>query len=262
MEGRWGCASVSDCTGLGLRKFRSCAALGAAVPITAASCSGVASMAARTGRAKSARGPISPLLSNVYMRRFILGWKTLCHARRFGAEIVNYADDFVICGQAPAAAMRSVVERMMERLRLPLNATKTRCLRVPEEPLEFLGYRVGRNDSPRTGAAYIGTRPSRGSVRSVCRNCSALTESRYGPLPAPEVVGRLNRVLLGRANYFCLRQASPAYAAIDAHASKRLRQWLCRKHKVKSGKYVHFPDERLWEAYGLVRLNVRRRSFA
>ena len=51
--------------------------------------------------------PISPLLSNVYMRRFILGWKTLGHARRCGAEIVNYADDFVICGQAPAAAMRA-----------------------------------------------------------------------------------------------------------------------------------------------------------
>jgi len=158
------------------------------------------------------------------------------HARRFGAEIVNYADDFVICGQAPATATWPVVERMMERLRLPLNATKTRCLRVPEEPLEFLGYRVGRNDNPRTGAAYIG---SQGSVRSVCRKISALTEARYGLLPAPEVVERLNRVLLGRANYFCLGQASPAYEAVDGHAGKRLRQ-----------------------DYGLGRLKVRKHSFA
>ena len=37
--------------------------------------------------------PISPLLSNLYMRRFILGWKGLGYARRFKAEIVNYADD-------------------------------------------------------------------------------------------------------------------------------------------------------------------------
>ena len=222
----------------------------------------------RTNRARRERkgtpqgAPISPLLSNVYMRRFILGWKTLGHARRFGAEIVNYADDFVICGQAPAAAMRAVVERMMERLRLPPNATKTRCLRVPEEPLEFLGYRVGCNDNPRTGAAYIGTRPSRGSVRSVCRKISALTEARYGLLPAPEVAGRLNRVPFGWANYFCLGQASPAYAAIDAHTSKRLRRWLCRKHKVKSGEFVRFPHERLWQGYGLERLKVRKRSFS
>jgi RNA-directed DNA polymerase len=41
--------------------------------------------------------PISPLLSNIYMRRFILGWKQLGHAKRLDAQIVNYANDFVIC---------------------------------------------------------------------------------------------------------------------------------------------------------------------
>ena len=89
------------------------------------------------------------------MRRFVLGRKTLGHARRFGAEIVNYADDFVICWRAPAAEMRSVVEWVMERLRLPVNARKTRCMRMPEEPLEFLGYLVGRNYDPRTGACAV-----------------------------------------------------------------------------------------------------------
>jgi len=37
--------------------------------------------------------PISPLLSNIYMRRFLLGWKVLGHAARLNAHIVNYADD-------------------------------------------------------------------------------------------------------------------------------------------------------------------------
>ena len=55
----------------------------------------------RTNRARRERkgtpqgSPISPLVSNLYMRRFILGWKTLGYARRFRAEIVNYADDRV-----------------------------------------------------------------------------------------------------------------------------------------------------------------------
>lgn len=39
--------------------------------------------------------PISPLLSNIYMRRFVLGWKVLGHAARLNAHIVNYADDRV-----------------------------------------------------------------------------------------------------------------------------------------------------------------------
>ena len=202
------------------------------------------------------------MLSNVYMRRFILGWKRLGYARRFGAEIVNYADDFVVCGKAPAEAMRASVERIMGKLCLPLNATKTRCLRAPEEPFEFLGYRIGRNYSPRTGRAYIGTRPSQDSVRSICRKTSELTEARYGQLKPEQVVAKLNRALLGWANYFQLGQVSPAYCAVDAHAEKRLRQWLCRKHKVKSGKYVHYPSETLRNELGLVHLQSRTASFS
>ena len=222
----------------------------------------------RTNRARREKkgtpqgAPISPLLSNVYMRRFILGWKRLGHARRYGAEIVNYADDFVVCGKAPAEAMRAAVESMMEALRLPINATKTRCLRVPEEPMEFLGYRIGHNFSPNGGRAYIGTRPSKASVRSICREISELTAARNG-LQEPEwMVEKLNRAMLGWANYFQLGQVSPAYRAVDAHAVKRLRQWLCRKHKVKTGKYVRFSDERLRDDLGLTHLGSRTTSFS
>ena len=60
----------------------------------------------RTNRARRERkgtqgAPISPLFSNVYMRRFIRGWKVLGYARCFGAEIV--ADDFAVLGRAPAS---------------------------------------------------------------------------------------------------------------------------------------------------------------
>ena len=183
----------------------------------------------RTNRARRERkgtpqgAPISPLFSNIYMRRFILGWKVLGYARRFGAEIVNYADDFVVCGKAPAETMRGVVEGMMERMRVPINATKTRCMRAPEEPLEFLGYRIGRNYRRDTGRAYIGTRPSRDSVVSVCRRISELTEARYGLLNPKTVVGRLNRVLYGWANYFQLGQvrSTRMRAASGSAASTR-----------------------------------------
>ena len=221
----------------------------------------------RTNRARRERkgtpqgAPLSPLLSNVYMRRFLLGWKKLGYAWRHGAEVVNYADDFVVCGKAPAEAMRVDVERMMEKLRLPVNATKTRCLRSPEEPVEFLGYRIGRNYSRNGGRAYIGTRPSQASVHSICRKIGELTEARYGLLEPALVVERLNRVMRGWSNYFQLGQVSPAYRAVDAHAIKRLRRWLCRKHKVRSGKYVRLPDARLREDQGLICLAERTASF-
>jgi len=62
----------------------------------------------RTTRAKDQRrgapqgSPISPFLSSLYMRRFLLGWKTLGHDRRLKAHIVNFADDCV--PRAPFAA--------------------------------------------------------------------------------------------------------------------------------------------------------------
>ena len=46
----------------------------------------------RTSSAGPQGAPISPLLSNLYMRRFVLGWKKLGHEKRLAAYIVNYAD--------------------------------------------------------------------------------------------------------------------------------------------------------------------------
>ena len=40
--------------------------------------------------------PISPLLANLYMRRFVLGWKMLGLEQSLGSRIVTYADDLVI----------------------------------------------------------------------------------------------------------------------------------------------------------------------
>ena len=221
----------------------------------------------RTNRARQERkgtpqgSPISPLLSNIYMRRFILGWKLLGYARQFDAEIVCYADDFCVLGRTSAATMLQVITRLMNRLKLPINAQKTRCLRCPEEPFEFLGYRIGWNYRPKTGTRYIGTRPSQGSVQSICRRISEQTDIRFGSMDAEEMVRRLNWIISGWANYFTLGQVSPAYQSVDRHATRRLRQWFCRKHKIKSGEYVRFSDIRLRETYGLQYLAPRTKNF-
>ena len=216
--------------------------------------------AKKEGKGTPQGAPISPLPGNIYMRRFLLGWKKNGFDRLFDSEIVNYADDFVVLGKASPEAMLEAVGRIMEVLKLPINEKKTRCLRVPEEPLAFLGCRIGRNYSPKTGRAYIGTRPHKESVQSICRAISDPAHRRNGLIDAETMVEAVNRRMAGWANYFILGQVSPAYASVDRHATARLRRWLCRKHKAESGNCTRFPDERLRGQYGLIRLAKRTAS--
>src|SRR6266498_1426471 len=94
------------------------------------------------GKGTPQGSPLSPLLSNLYMRRFILGWKVLGHERRLDAHIVNYADDFVICCRGTAAEAMTVMRDMMAKLGLTVNEAKTRLCRGPDEPFNFLGYTI------------------------------------------------------------------------------------------------------------------------
>jgi group II intron reverse transcriptase/maturase len=214
------------------------------------------------GRGTPQGAPISPLLSNLYMRRFVLGWKTLGHERRLRAYIVNYADDFVICCRGTAVQAMAAMREMMHRLRLTVNEDKTRQCRAWDESFEFLGYTIGRCYSPQTGRSYLGTKPSKKAISRLCGEISELTERRWGFIDTEEQVGRINRKLEGWSNYFRIGPVSNAYRAIDHHTADRLRQWLCRKHKVQGAGTTRYPYRYLYEKLNLVRLEVRRRNFA
>ena len=141
--------------------------------------------------------PISPLLANLYMRRFVLGWKVLGHEQRLDAHIVNDADDFVICCRGMGEEAMTAMRQIMRKLKLTVNETKTRKCRVPDESFDFLGYTIGRCYSSKTGKAYIGTRPSKKKVQSLCREISEMTSRRWTLLPAEDRVARINRKLTG-----------------------------------------------------------------
>ena len=211
------------------------------------------------GRGTPQGAPLSPLLANLYMRRFVLGWKVAGHQRRLDAHIVNYADDFVICCRGTAAEAMTVMRAMMSKLKLTINETKTRLCRVPDEKFDFLGYTFGRLYSPRTGGAYLGIRPSAKKIQKICAALSERTERRWLFLDPEEVVGRLNRMLRGWANYFRLGTVGAAYRIVDTHACFRLRQWLGRRERVQGSSRSRYSEPYLRRTYGLVKLEGRPR---
>ena len=204
------------------------------------------------GRGTPQGGVASPLLANLYMRRFVLGWKTLGYERRLDARIVNYADDFVIMTRPGRAEQAMAVMRgMMERLRLTVNETKTRICRLPEETFDFLGYTFGRHYSWRTGGAYLGPTPSKKKIGRICDEITAATNRNTTWREAEELIGQLNAKLRGWTNYFRLGAVVKAYDVVMGHTRRRLRRWLCKKHKVRRGKYARFANEYLHGTLGL-----------
>ena len=204
--------------------------------------------------------PLSPLLANLYMRRFILGWKRQGHEQQLNAHIVNYADDYVICCRGTASIARRAMAALMARLKLTVNQRKTRCCSVPNESFDFLGYTIGRCYSPRTGKAYIGTRPSKHVIRRLCVEISEATQRNRFRADPHEVVRHLNEMMIGWADYFCLGPVGKAYTMVDRHARYRLRQWSCGKHHLSGQGWTRYSDVYLDHTLGLARLQMRTRD--
>jgi RNA-directed DNA polymerase len=98
-------------------------------------------------------------------------------------------------------------------------------------------------------------------VQRICEAISQATRRSYTQQDAEQLVEMLNRKTIGWANYFCLGPVSKAYRAVERHTYRRVRQWLCAKHKHRGSGSKRYSDETLHEKFGLIRLTQRTSSF-
>lgn len=203
-------------------------------------------------------GIISPLLANLYFRRFMLAWHRFGYAQELRAEVVNYADDFVIlCPSGRGERALEVVRHLMTQLGLTVNEKKTRLVGLPAERFDFLGYTVGRFFG-KDGRPYWGSAPSKKAIKRVLRKVHDATSSRWYNKDVQSRIDELNPLLRGWAGYFNQGPVSSSYRLVQDYTRRRLRIWLMRKQGRKGTGYRQYSDQCLHEKWGLIRLTPPR----
>lgn len=195
---------------------------------------------------------ISPLYSNVYMREFLVLWENRGKRTNYGAIVVNYADDMVICGRTEARYPLDEMKKLMKELKLTVNEEKTRCCDYPDVNFTFLGYEFKHLYSFKKRKWYLGHAPSDKAVKKITDEVHDLTSRKFGWMETSEMAKKINSMVRGWANYFQSGAVSKAYRRVSRHVKGRFRQWLARKFKWNSKHYNSMSDPQMCELYGLV----------
>lgn len=137
-------------------------------------------------------GPLSPILSNVYLDKLDKELESR------GLRFVRYADDcdiFVRSEEAANRVMASVTSWLERKLRLKVSATKTKVVRPTNST--FLGFTFWKSKE--------GWKPKPANDRKakLCEKVKAiLCRKRAASLPLSVTFVKLNQVLRGWINYF------------------------------------------------------------
>jgi len=192
-------------------------------------------------------GSISVLLSNLYLHYVLDLWFERVVKPRLRGEacMVRYIDDFVLCFQYRADALR-VQEALAKRLRrfsLTLESTKTKLVefgryaqrhagkrgRKRPETIYFLGFTLycTRNQK---GNFRIGMRTEKSRVRrALMRLQDQMRRMRHSPIP--EQANHLNQMLRGHYAYYGIagnfRAMQRVHRAVERYWRKMLssRSW-------------------------------------
>jgi RNA-directed DNA polymerase len=202
-------------------------------------------------------GVISPLVANLYINRFLKHWRQSGLGETHKASIINYADDFVILSRGHAVEALAWTERVMTRLGLTLNRTKT-CVRdARQERFDFLGYSFGPHCFRQQGRWYTGASPSPKSVQRLKGKVSEILVP--GNMDAWEKVrNTLNRLLRGWCGYFSPGSHYATDRAIEAHLYDRVRIFLARRHKLPSRGGRQISKDAVFGPLGVLRLRMCR----
>lgn len=184
-------------------------------------------------------GPLSPLLSNIYLDVFD---KEL---ERRNLAFVRYADDvniYVKSRRAGERVMESSTKFLETKLRLTVNPEKSEV--GSPSKLRFLGFSLGADGS----GVYIRVHSS--SVKRLKDKIRAITKRNRG-ISLMRMLAELKRSLMGWINYYGIAKCKGLCEDTDEWIRRRIRQFIWKQWKRQRTKIrrLRSLDVERWQAF-------------
>ncbi|MBM3857696.1 MAG: hypothetical protein FJ390_07035 [Verrucomicrobia bacterium] len=197
-------------------------------------------------------GVISPLLANIYLDGLD---KAVNMGKKMKAVMVRFADDgLLLCLKGKGKQVYEQLRKWLERRELILNEEKTRIVNMLHESIEFLGFRIVRRKSPSTGKYYYHREPSPKACLKMREAIRKETRRNTFNKDEKAVFDKVNQRLRGWAAYYHFGNSTRVFSKMQYHVNEQMRRWLWKRHNKKHGRYSYYPDERLYQYYGLIKL--------
>jgi RNA-directed DNA polymerase len=143
-------------------------------------------------------------------------------------NLVRYADDFIITGRSKELLeneVKPLVAKFLRERGLELSPEKTSITHI-DQGFDFLGFNV------RKYHGKLLTKPSKKNVHVFLARIRELIKA-HKPATQTELIGRLNPLLRGWANYYRHAVAKRTFKTADKEIWKALWAWVKRRHPQK-----------------------------
>ena len=192
-------------------------------------------------------GIISPCLANATLNGLEAQLK--CHlvqqmgktkAQQAKVYVVRYADDFVVTAASKELLEDEVkpwVEQFLSVRGVALSREKTQTVHI-HQGFDFLGWNFRKYvpKSPYRKAKLL-IKPSKKNVMAFYRKVGEIIKN-SGALTQDALIGQLNPVLKGWAQYHSPVVAKQTFSKLDSLIFWRLWRWAKRRHSKKSADWI------------------------
>ena len=163
-------------------------------------------------------------------------------AIRHQVHLIRYADDFIITGKSKELLENEVkpwVESFLKERGLTLSMEKTKVTHI-EEGFDFLGWNFRKYD----GKMLI--KPSKKNVKALLGKIRETVKANK-TAKQENLIGLLNPMIRGWANYHKGAVAKKTFTKIDNEVWKATWQWATRRHPNKGLRWI---KDRYFKAEG------------